>query len=180
MNMTLRQLLTVVGIELLELKKSHPPRWLHILGDPPGSAFCGRDFRTKRLVVVGLRGAPSQDNRVRRFVLRGWYADEVLHEACHLLCGPSSLVNEEALMVYQWALMQRLIPTFYSMCRGVFSLYGLPSGEMVGETEDFLQSPVWRGMTDEAIEKGYVSASGEPLLRGVHSLWEVEISHVGL
>ncbi len=170
--LTLRYLLGEMGIPFVEVHLPHPPDWL-LHNDTPtcGTAQLGKDIRTGQWLVVGVRqrAQPIRMRTSHRLFCN--YADEILHEACHLLVGDSSLEEELGLMALQWVLIQRLLPFYRNLCRASFADYGLTK-QNVGQDDSFLDSEDWLEAVDKAKEHGILGSRGDPQVYGVHPSWE--------
>lgn len=169
MQFSLQQLLEHLQVPLIEVQELQLPPWLRHNDSPAGDlAQLGKDLRSGQWVVVGLPNKPVGKNSS--------YPDEVLHEACHLVCGPYTIAprtmseDEGPLMVYQWNAMRLLKPELYAQCREKFALYGLKSTG-IGEDDSFLDSRDWRICVRKAIRSGLIDQEGTLLRRGVGKAW---------
>lgn len=161
------ELLQELQIPMVQVE---PEEWLHNHDAPTSDAEFGWDPSQQRWCVYA---------RVPKSV------EEVLHEACHLLCGPLSVKEAEGdLMVFQWAVMQLLDPEPYRRCRDGFADYcwdwtNSISSDVGDDDAVLLADPAWQEILKTLIARGWISEEGKPLLRGPHPDWDPK-EHVWL
>ncbi len=144
MRMTFLELCAHFGVEIW-----FPPTWeeLQFLGTPPTN-LAGMCFKSKTPTIAAC-------------VCEGWMS-AALHELVHLLVGPESLKNEEALLVLEWHLMQLLPPEEYLPVRKEFSSYLFSGDAIIGVSDEFLASDIWERYKDQALRKNLILPPGRP------------------
>jgi len=151
----------LMGHLQIPVVRTTPKGWLHNYDAPTEEAQFGYD-----------------PTKVRWCVYERWadVDEEVLHEACHLLCGPESVENEGDLMVFQWAVIQLLDPEPFRRCRDAFATYtwdfATRCADVGNDDAMLLADPEWQEIYQALILKGWLDADGKPLLRGPHPDWD--------